>query len=915
MAEIYGSFGRVITGNTLGGSIGSLARQILSDKISRIFNAYRDEVQYEGALLDAPAAISRLNELLSLVGPDSEAAKDIKEYIDAIRQEDRKRRANKAINKVDLAGAENKDYPELIKALRGILADPTITETEKEAYKAALANQTRNYINNLMRQFNDGGSATVDGKTIDFGLSANHSQLTDIIGGLMTENPDMRMEIGKAFDQSRAMILIKAAEFAFAENKDISNSGRAAAYEKLRKSTQEAYDLLSKSEFDLANSAIALDLLQSVTKYSEYIQDYKDAAASEYASKYVKNGNMKATAYYEAIDKFATQVLGGAKDIETGGQSLTDLMYNGDIDAAYRYLDAIAANNNGKTSFTLDGKSYSFARDAFLDGVRQTRNIFNQLDDFAAGNKNVHPDDQKYFAENANRYNIFMQSKEIFTIEDKYDAARETMVKEIRNSGGDIYDIRNAYIKFGRFLSGIASQYGPDSLVYDELMTESRMYTEGDIGDGKKMTYGIFSGNFDPGTPDYNSYIQDPLLAHDLARNTRKDLLETFVDFDGDRTTIPANLPGDKILTFEGQEFQRPAWAVDGIRVNGLTDANEVYQVIAIQDNTGKEKGWLSFINNKWVGGTRSNGKYSIYTSSAITKALSLLGINSPADIQLTFTDSGMVFRTTNTVITGQVEATVDAVQLRNGTWEDVVADVRGQSSGLTASQEEFETYLKDLSAKNKITLAPIAPYQGQKTEDRILLKNENGDWVKATEILSDDVVSRIVENIDLISTKPGEDGSFGTSRPSGLGGFGMGKGGAVIKSGPKTPEQLEAEYMARNRMPVAGRGGNVPYTPPTRKVDPNRDLGYGETVPLTPAPRPTGATPVSGGTPLPSVTPITGTGPVKITTPPKAVTTGLTSQALVDFRAGERASLTSATTNSTAVGGFFRNAPFKISL
>jgi hypothetical protein len=910
MAEIYGSFGRVITGNTLGGSIGSLARQILSDKISRIFNAYRDEVQYEGALLDAPSAISRLNELLSLVGVDSEAAKDIKEYIDAIRQEDRKRRANKAINKVDLAGAENKDYPELIKALRGILADPTITETEKEAYKAALANQTRTYINNLMRQFNDGGSVTVDGKTVDFGLSANHSQLTSIIGGLMTDNPDMRMEIGKAFDQSRAMIMIKAAEFAFAENKDITNTGRAAAYEKLRKSTQEAYDLLAKSEFDLANSGVALDLLQSVTKYAEYIKDYKEAASSEYASDYVRKGNLKATAYYEAIDRFAAQVLGGAKDIETGGQSLKDLMYDGDIDAAFRYLDAIAANNNGRTSFTLDGKSYSFARDSFVDGVRQTRNIFNQLDDFASGNKNVHPDDQRYFANNANKYNEFMQSKEIFTIEDKYDAAREEMVKTIRNSGGDIYDIRNAYIKFGRFLSGIASTYGPDSLVYDELMTESRMYTEGDFTDGK-TTYGTFSKNFDPGSEDYFDYIKDPLLAHDIARNTRKDLLETFVDFDGDRTTIPANLPKDMEFRFEGASFSRPSWAVDGIRVNGLQDANEIYQIIPIQDNTGKEKGWLSFINNKWVGGTRSNGKYSMYTSSSIAKSLSLLGIYNPSDIQLTFTDGGMVFRTTNTVITGSIEVTIDGTQLRNGTWVDVVADVRSQSSGLGTSQEEFEKYLEDLSAKNKITLAPVAPYQGQKIEDRILMKNEDGDWVKATEILSDDIISRIVENIQIIKNKPGEDGEFGTSRVPGLGGFGFGKGGAVVKTGPKTPDQLEAEYMARGQMPVAGRGGQVPYTPPTRKVGTNRDLGYGEGSAITPPTRPTGVTPTSGGPAPVAVSPIIGTGPVKITTPPKAVTTGLTSQAMVDFRAGERAPLT----NSTTVGGFFRNAPFKISL
>jgi hypothetical protein len=912
MAEIYGSFGRVITGNTLGSSVASLARQILSDKISRIFNAYRDEVQYEGSLLDASAAISKLTEMLGLVQTGSEAEKDIKEYIDAIRQEDRKRRANKAINKVDLAGAENKDYPELIKAIKGILADPTITETEKEAYKAALANQTRNYINNVMRQFNDGGSVTVDGKTVDFGMSANHSQLTSIIGGLMTDNPDMRMEIGKAFDQSRAMVMLKAAEFAFAENKDISNNGRAAAYEKLKKSTQEAYDLLAKSEFDLANSGVALDLLKDITKYSENIQDYKDAAASEYARDYVNKGNAKATSYFDAVDKFATQVLGNAKDAITGGTSLANLVLSGDIDAVYRYLDAVAANNKGNTGFTIDGKSYSISRDAFFDGIRTTRKIFNALDDFSSGNKNVHPDDQTYFSEAAGRYNVFIQGKEIFTIEDKYDAARDTMIKNIRSSGGDIYKIREAYIKFGQVLSGLASTYGPNSLVYDELMTESRLYVSGDVGKGDQLTYGVVSGNFDLGTEKYEDYLAEPLSAHDIAANTRRDLLETFVDFDGDKITIPRNLGPDSVLSYEGVKFARPSWAADGIKVKGLTGPNEVHQIIPIQDSLGKEKGWISFVNGKFIGGTRSNGKYTFYNSSDITRNLASLGITSPSDMELLFTDSGMVSNVNIAILGSKRELTLDQMEVRNGTWEDRVTGVQGENAGITPNKDEFDTYIKDLIDKKQIKLLPPAPsYAQQKTEDRILIKDDQGNWVAATALLDDSVVEQIMDRLPMITTPPGTDGDFGgTTRIPGLGGFGMGKGGTGTKPA-LTPEQQEAEYMRRGQMPSGGTRSTTLPTPP--RVDPNRDLGYGEQVPITPPGGPsTGTSPVTGTTPVTGPSPITRTGPIKTTTAIKPIAS-LTSQAMVDFRAGERQSLTS--TKSTAVGGFFRNSPFKIAL
>ena len=85
MAEIFGSFGRVISGNTLGSSIGSLARQILSDKIARIYQAFKDETTYEGSLIDATTAIAKLQALLANVNPEGQAAKDIQEYIDLIR--------------------------------------------------------------------------------------------------------------------------------------------------------------------------------------------------------------------------------------------------------------------------------------------------------------------------------------------------------------------------------------------------------------------------------------------------------------------------------------------------------------------------------------------------------------------------------------------------------------------------------------------------------------------------------------------------------------------------------------------------------------------------------------------------------------------------------------------------------------
>jgi hypothetical protein len=106
-----------------------------------------------------------------------------------------------------------------------------------------------------------------------------------------------------------------------------------------------------------------------------------------------------------------------------------------------------------------------------------------------------------------------------------------------------------------------------------------------------------------------------------------------------------------------------------------------------------------------------------------------------------------------------------------------------------------------------------------------------------------------------------------------------------------------------------AGAAGISPLSKPPVNV--NRDLGYGEVTPIAP-PKPVGGTvgttPV---TPISPVAPIVGTGPIKTTTTVKPVAS-LTSQALVDFRAGERAS---ATSSSTAVGGFFRNAPFRIRL
>ena len=926
MAEIYGSFGRVITGNTLGGSIGSLARQILSDKISRIFNAYRDEVQYEGSLLDAASAIAKLTELLGMVDPNSDAAKDINEYVDAIRQEDRSRRAKKAINTLDLAGAENKDYVTLIKTLKEIAADPTITESEKEAYKAAIANQTRSYINNIMKQFNEGGSITVGGKVVDFGITANHSELTNIISGLMTDNPEMRTEIGKAFDQARAMVMIKAADFEFANNKDISNKGRADAYAKLQKATQDAYDMLSKSEFDLANSGMALDLLQSVTKYSEYIKDYKEAAASEYAAKYVKDGMAKATSYFDAVDKFASNLLGAATDATTGGAKLSDLVANGDIDAIYDYLDVIAGNNGGSTSFTLGGKTYSISRDAFFQEVKATGKIYSSLDDFSSGNKNVHVDDQKVFDGLANRYNLLVQGKEIFSIEDRYDAARETLKTAVRKSNGDIFAIRDAYVKFGQSLSGMASQYGPDSIVYDNLMLESQMYISGDVPeDNKLFTYGVVSGNFDMGTKEFEAYAAAPFIAHDMASNTSRYDLETFVSFSGERVTMATNFAGEAITTeFPGISFSRPAWSVDGIKTKGTTGSAEVHQIIGVQDATGRETGWLAWVNGKFVGGTRTgtgtNTSYTFYNSKAITTALAALGINSPEDIRMTFGAGGMVIRGLgiNTRLGSPEIANLNGTQLRDGGWE-TFAGARGSGAGIVPTEEE---YAADIAAKVKageIKMLPPAPsYAQQSTADRVMVKDSSGNWVRASAILDESMVQKLVDNLNTI-TPPGSNGPLGANGgTSGTGmGVGGGRGGSGMTIGRGLPEYLagrgydaaakaEAEYMARRNT-----GTSV-----TKKPDltagvgskANIDLGYGESVGAVKPPS-TGITtpqpPLTGGTNPALTKPLLSSSPTK-----------LTSQALVDFRAGERASLTSTTkTASTAVGGFFRNSPFRIAL
>jgi hypothetical protein len=923
MAEIYGSFGRVITGNTLGGSIGSLARQILADKISRVFNAYRDEVQYEGSLLDAASAISRLTEMLAMVDPNSDAAKDIKEYVDAIRQEDRSRRAKKAVNTLDLAGAENKDYPTLIKTLKEILADPTITETEKEAYKAAIANQTRYYINNIMKQFNEGGSITVGGKSIDFGLTANHDQLTSIISGLMTDNPEMRTEIGKAFDQSKAMVMLKAADFDFANNKDISNKGRADAYAKLQKATQEAYNMLSKSEFDLANSGMALDLLQSVTKYSEYIKDYKEAAASEYAAKYVQDGITKATSYFDAVDKFASNILGAATDATTGGAKLSDLVANGDIDAIYDYLDLIAGNNGGSTNFTLDGKTYSISRDTFFQEVKTTGKIYTSLDDFSSGNKNVHADDQKVFDGLANRYNLLVQGKEIFSIEDRYDAARETLKTAVRKSNGDIFAIRDAYVKFGQSLSGMASQYGPDSIVYDNLMLESQMYINGDVPeDSKLFSYGVVSGNFDMGTAEFEAYAAAPFIAHDMANNSSRYDLETFVSFDGNRITMATNFAGDALKTEFGDTFSRPSWSADGIKTKGTTGSAEVHQIISLQDAKGVETGWIAWVNGKFVGGTRSgtgtNTSYTIRDSATLTRALAALGIDSPEDMRMTFTPGGMVVRGLGINSTaGVVQISgVSGMQLRDGGWEAFGDTGRAEGSGLSMTDKE---YAADIAAKVKageIKMLPPAPsYAQQSTADRVMVKDSAGNWVRASAILDQSMVQRLLDNLNTIQA-PGTEGPLGGNGGGGVGmGVGGGRGGSGMTIGRGLPEYLanrgydekkaEEEYMARRNT-----GTSV-----TKKPDltagvgarANIDLGYGETPGITKPPS-TGITtppPLTGGT-SPGLTP-----PLLSSSPTK-----LTSQALVDFRAGERAPLTTTSkTASTAVGGFFRNSPFRISL
>ena len=924
MAEIYGSFGRVITGSTLGSSIGSLARQILSDKISRIFNAYRDEVQYEGSLLDAGSAISKLNSLLAMVDGNSEAARDIKEYIDAIRQEDRNRRAKKAINLVDLAGPETKDYETLIKTLKGILLDPTITETEKESYKAAIANKTREYVNNIIKQFNEGGSITVGGSSIDFGLSANNSKVTDILTGLMNANPEMRQEIGKSFDSARAMIIIKQAEFDFAASKDVSNKGRAAAYAKLKTATQEAYDLLGKSEFDLANSGLALDLLQSVNKYAEYIQSYEKAAAAEYANEYVKNGFVKATSYFDAVDKFASQVLGAQKDAATGGQSMKDLVLGGEIDQILDYLDLLAGQQGGSTSFAVDGKSYSFSRDALYNQIKQSGKMFSQLDDFAHGNTNVDPSDQTYFDDAATALAEVIKVKNIFAIEDRYDAAREILRKSVRNSGGDIYKIRDAYVKFGNELYSIAGTIPGNTGVEESLRLEAAMFVTGDINENnKKLMYGVWTGNFDPGTQEFENFISGPLSAHDVASSSSKDQLETFVSFNGEKITFLKNYigSGDNPNTFQTEfpeiSFSRPNWANSGIKTTSTLGESQVHQVLTVQDKTGKDTGFLAYVNGKFVGGTIANNQYSFFYSKDLNERLAALGITSPRDIPLTFVPgTGSFWRTDS--FTGTVVFTVSAAEIRDGTWVDAAVGIKGQTSGLQETNEEFSLNIEKFIAQGKFQiLTATGPYSST-AYDRLMIKDEEGNWQYASTMMSQETVKRIVDKIYTV-VPPGTTGPISLS---------SGSGTASNKSPISTTDPM---FRAGERAPlnvepktVGGVGGGFGFGV-GRGVDVSKlrkptdlltsqsavDFRAGErsslletTKPIVPAPIapviPSG--PGGGGPVIPK--PIAAT--TRITTP-----SSLTSQAMVDFRAGERASLGT----TTPVGGFFRNSPFRISL
>lgn len=911
MAEIYGSFGRVITGNTLGGSIGSLARQILSDKIRRIFQAYRDETTFEGSLVTAETAVAKLQALLATVGAGSEAANDIKEYIDLIRQEDRTRRVNKAITLLGTQDAATKDYAVLIKTMKDVLSDPTITATEKETLTAAIATQTRNYVNLLLTQYQDGKSVTVDGKVINFDIAANSDSIVSLVEGVIAGNPDMADEFGPTLEISRAFTIIKKAQFDASKISDATDAGKLQSERLMLKAYESAADLMQKSKYDVLQTDEYLKILEYLDTTKGNIATYEKNAAAKVAGEKVQKGDDKIGAVLDQIDKFGAKVLKGSQsDYLSGYKSMKDLMSSRivTIDELDDYLDAIARNNGGDRSFVgEDGQKISFDTSSMGGHIKDAYNTAMSMVKYANKQDGM-KEWANHFKDIAEGMLGFVQNSDVFSVEDKYDAARKKLEQDVDSSNGDIFAIRRAYERFGTTLNTIAGSIGSGSSIYDNLITESKFFTTGNYDEERMDFYGELSGNFPVNTTDgseWRNFIDSPAQIYAWTDGTDSSALVTYKNVLGDETTMPPAVSGWKDEF--GNPYQVPSWDQTGIMAKDERGRNVVNQIVPAYDSKGSKIGFFSIVNGKVVAGkiTNNGNSLAFFDTNTINKALSAAGytaeslksllaggvdaarFNIPANLQTLF--SNMTTRV------------LSIYEVRNGEFTTDKGSGIGGGEDQSATDDRIRNWFKN----REYTVSNVPGYGRMVTTT-----DDDGNVIDIGRVYGEEFLKSTLRLIDTNDLEI-KDPTSGITKEVKVASAGVSDSGAGI-SGWK-PRVVAPTPSEPTRS--IGSSGYVTTTGPEAK--PATPLTQAATTPTTPvssylltqATLPTAPAAGTSPTAPPPPKPYSPPAPPRIATPRDPTGTGFTR----DTAWGVGGYLSGTTSKSG--GGFFRNSPSKISL
>ena len=485
------------------------------------------------------------------------------------RSENRTRIINKAVNALALQDAGTRDYGALIKTMQSVLSDPTITDSEKQQIQAAIATQVRNAVQNAMNQFNDGGSITWNGSTLNFDLGVGGDALTSMISDLQSQFPSMQQELGKSLDIARAAVIIKKAEFAFSALDTTKDSVNIKGTKDMIKAYEEAYNLLKNSQYDLSQSTEALNALQAVQDYKSRLDTLEKNAAAKYAQTYLNNGVDKAQSYWNTIDALGTKFLGATKASYTGKGGVWDVAANGDVNALYDMVDALIAQNGGNTTFTIDGKTISLSRDQLMNEFAKSEKIYADMNTFSAGNDAVGKDTQNILSQLHDSLAAVIDRNE-FSIEDKYDALRNTLQKNVLASGADPFAIKKAYEDYGKALRNLSSQTTGN--LADDLLNESVFYSTGQYRGSEKDTfYSDQSGN----TTTFNGQNERVWVqaAFSDASGINKASLENYIDIFG--KTVSRGLAGEAGIAVPTQfgDVTVPKWTASGIRIKDpITD-------------------------------------------------------------------------------------------------------------------------------------------------------------------------------------------------------------------------------------------------------------------------------------------------------------------------------------------------------